>query len=715
MSDAIVPPIVPPTPPAPAEPDAFFVLRACRELFQRRLVDIVRPAGVILPGVLDAFARAVGAAHDELAASAEKEGFRQTAGLTASHISLVGHDELELDIRIGHIAHQLRGNQRIDTWRVQLRYMNLLSRPLMPPDNNPLGLEPIRRGLAAICRHNGAGLEENLELLGEIGKALQARLADVYVELNALLEEHKIEPAAVQIVQRPSAQAGRAAPAGDGADAAGQGNNAPSNLLLAVHRQFAGEERYPVERAPSSGSGDAGAGAVALNASAMEMLNNLLERLCAIELRQLARLDSTGDGASEQFTLRALRAKDVDLPLGKAAVIAFDTLTLIFDGIFAAPDLPDVIKAAIGRLQIPLLKLAMLDAGFFSDKQHPARRLINAMARAAVGLGPDTGRDHPVCIRLWQVADAVRATLDTDDSDLSAPLAATEALIGERDDAVQAGAQPYLRLVVEHEAKLAMLARTHEWLRKTLAKTTRQELERFVTDYWLRVMQAAYRDGGTAGARWREGDATIELLLWSVQPQPSVEERRKLVTQIPLLIKRLNAGLDSLGISAQERAPFLNTCFELQTAALRKPVDSPEVAERKLAEQLIAPIPFIELRTPAVTAGPADHLLERDGKLVEYFGQPELAPSPWRDGVVWRDGDWMRCQLPDGERLCGRLCGQLSPSGTVVLFNAEWGYAVALSPALLEEQCADGRAGVVSDASLFDEAAERALAAMTPR
>ena len=58
----------------------------------------------------------------------------------------------------------------------------------------------------------------------------------------------------------------------------------------------------------------------------------------------------------------------------------------------------------------------------------------------------------------------------------------------------------------------------------------------------------------------------------------------------------------------------------------------------------------------------------------------------------WKEGDWISFELPDGERLCGRHCGQMPASGTILLFNSEWGYAVALAPSLLEQQRADGRA-----------------------
>ena len=101
---------------------------------------------------------------------------------------------------------------------------------------------------------------------------------------------------------------------------------------------------------------------------------------------------------------------------------------------------------------------------------------------------------------------------------------------------------------------------------------------------------------------------------------------------------------------------------------------------------------------------------------MQYFGVPAEAQGPWRSAASpWKEGDWISFELPGGERLCGRHCGQLPDSGTILLFNSDWGYAVAMAPSLLEQQRGDERARVISEASLFDDAAERALAQMAPR
>src|SRR4029077_14890880 len=87
-------------------------------------------------------------------------------------------------------------------------------------------------------------------------------------------------------------------------------------------------------------------------------------------------------------------------PLGKKAnqleSMTIEMVAMLFDFIFETRDLPDGIKALLARLQIPVLKAAMLDGAFFAKKSHPSRLLVNELAHAGLGLSPAMGPDDPL-------------------------------------------------------------------------------------------------------------------------------------------------------------------------------------------------------------------------------------------------------------------------------------------------------------------------------
>lgn len=683
------------TSPASAAEDPFFVLRDCRTLFQRRLTETARLAGVVAPPVSEAFTEALGEAHDELAASNQRDGFEQTHGLTSSRITLMGDDDLELEIRIGEIARRLGDIGGNALWRVQLRYMTLLRRPTMAPQDNPVGPEAICRGLWAICRSGNAGLEGNFALLARIEQQLGRQLPALYGELGDLLASRNIEPAQTQIASsggtRPPALAAGAAIA-DGTP------NPLSALQNMLKQQLGGAEDGAAGFAP--GRADGSGGNAALSAATLVMINQLAARLDQLELSGAGNgLAASAADADGDTPPRALRARDLDLPLGRPEAIALDTLALIFEAIFDTWELPDTVKTAIGRLQIPLLKLAIVDPSLFSDTEHPARRLINGMARAAVGLPRDVGRAHPVSAALWQLAGTVCETLQRDAAALAAPLAELDALIAERDRAAVAAAQPYLALLHEEETRrqAALLAR--RWLQTIEEQGAAPEILDFLRQYWVRVMEAASRADDASGSLWQDSHATVVDLLWSIQPKQSPDERKRLAGLLPSLLKRISAGLDRIAIPAEERSAFLNTCFTLQTAALR---GSPATAE-----------------PPAATAKHADtspvtgigiELIDVDGrqlKILRLASQPEAAGG--NQSASLQSGQWLQFSMNESEPLCGLICRIDPKSGNTLLFNPDWGYAIALPAIVLEQQLRDAQARAVSSQAIFDIAAERAL------
>ncbi len=672
--------------PLPVEP--FFILEECRDLFIRRLVDIAQQSGIIQPPVLDAMRREAAEAHDELAAETSPEGFDQTQGLTASRISLLGHDDLEIDIRIGDIASHLRDDQRIDHWRVQLRYMSLLQRPTMPQEQNPLGMEPIRRALWAICRAGGGSLDQQFSRLDNLEETLKLRLPGVYAELNRLLESKGITPAQTQVIRQATSRA-----------VTGATPTNPLAMLQTTMQQQRGDN-VPVSGIALGAANASAGGNALLDASTMVMLNHLTERMNAIELQQAAGKvlpeSATGPDASPPGLLRS---KDFDLAPGQPAAIMLDTLALIFEAIYASPDIPDVVKSLLGRLQIPLLKHAMLDAGFFANDQHTARTLINRLADAALGLPADVPRDHPVCVHFERIVEAAREALGQGKGDLAPLIARLDAIIVKRDEAIHKATRPLVEQVQRHERKEDARSSAEDWLAKTRPTVTVPALANFLSTQWVKVMAVACEEGGRDGDAWRDAESAIEYLLWSVLPKQTPEDRQKLTVGIPALLRRINAGLDRIALPFEERKPFLDTCFALQTAALRA---------RATDEAPGTPAPDHPPGRAKHTAQPC--ILEADGCRIHYHGNPAARTSQWQAGSsTVKPGDWLNYSLPDGKRLNGTCCWQDPQTRTVLLFSLVTRHVLAVSQESIEAQLRSGQARMLSGTSLFDTAAQRAL------
>lgn len=667
--------------------DAFFVLNESRALFQRRLAELARKGGVFTPSVATAFTEALGEAHDTLASDKARDGFDQTQGLTASRITLMCDADLELDIRIGDIGRHLMEIGGSNLWRVHSRYMTLLNRPEMSPDFDPVGSEAITSGLWAICRASDIEHERKLDLLNRLEETFASELPVVYGELNELLASHNIEPAKSQITNRSSAAIAGAGNSPQGGSSKADPFSALQNALSAQFGGVPGGMGGGSGGASVAGSQAGATGNTALNAATLVMLNQLTTRLEQLQLSEIA---AAGQPDSPPH---AFKAADLDLPLGNPEAVALETLGYIFEAIFKTWDLPDTVKTAISRLQIPLLKLSIFDPSLFSDIKHPARQLINTMGRAAVGLPRNIDRSHPVSTQLWHVASTVAETLQGDASVLAAPIAELEALIASRDAEIQGSVEPFIAFLAAADAGELAAQLADRWLRDIEQQPSAQEIHDFVGRYWVKVMADAALEGGEDGALWLESKATVADLMWSVLPKPSADERKRLSLLVATLIKRINAGLDRIGLSQEERAPFLDACFNLQFATMRG--SSPA---------LVAPP---ARQAPAVTAVEIKVEAVGDQVLKTLAGGVTTAYRKAAGGV--RAGQWLQFSMPGDEPLCGLVTWVSPQSGKLLLANPDWQYAVALTADILEAQMQRGEALVVSSRALFDMAAEQAL------
>jgi hypothetical protein len=88
---------------------------------------------------------------------------------------------------------------------------------------------------------------------------------------------------------------------------------------------------------------------------------------------------------SDEKRVETVRQADEDV---------INLVSMLFDFILDDDDLPMAMKALLGRLQIPLLKVAIIDKTFFNAEKHKARQLLNLLSKAGIGWNQkDQGSD----------------------------------------------------------------------------------------------------------------------------------------------------------------------------------------------------------------------------------------------------------------------------------------------------------------------------------
>ncbi|MGH6784251.1 MAG: DUF1631 family protein, partial [Sphingomicrobium sp.] len=200
-------------------------------------------------------------------------------------------------------------------------------------------------------------------------------------------------------------------------------------------------------------------------------------------------------------------------PLGQRAnqleSMTIEMVAMLFDFIFETKDLPDGIKALLARLQIPVLKAAMLDGAFFAKKSHPARLLVNELAHAGLGWSPVMGQDDP----LYKITEKiVHAVLDrfADDLGLFEELRGDlQAFLADEEKAAEANIATNAEEVNQRDRRdIAGVVARSEVERRIESHPVPTFLAAFLRQHWIAALSYVYMTNGEESESWTSSVTT---------------------------------------------------------------------------------------------------------------------------------------------------------------------------------------------------------------
>ena len=370
-----------------------------------------------------------------------------------------------------------------------------------------------------------------------------------------------------------------------------------------------------------------------------------------------------------------------------------DLVFLLFENILRGNGLPDAIKALIARLQIAISKVALAEKSFFDDKHHPARRFLDHLAQSALGWVDDGDRSPDgVYGRIEQAVERVLEDQGRDpllfsrlDATFSRRLAREQEQARSAEDRARQELEETERKRTDH----ALVRRVIDERLRAYAQVP-EPVRSLVKEGWARVMQSALRDGGVGGAPWRSARATLDQLLWSVQPKSADEERRELLRNIPELLRTLRESLAAVAYDQSLLAAKFRELQALHIAALRRPGAETGTLSVVPKQGGVRPV-------PALASVPARGVAEVAN--VKAADAPNFAPADLRVGTwveVRRGGEVSRVKLAWAGR----------ESGTHLFVDRRGKKALQLHSEELASLFENGSAIVVCDGncSLVDRA-----------
>ena len=359
-----------------------------------------------------------------------REAQPESAEVFSRALSLLSEEGLEEQLATEQLAESLTRLHAPALEVLGLRVAKLLGHGELAPAANPFAPQFLATALGNAMEGMPLDAAVRIVVFKFFERELGPRLATCYERSNAQLVNAGVLPNL-----RPVAQAEPAATAASGTRTDAAGAPGASGRVLADMAQV-GEEISPADQAlfsgllgllrgwravapPAGAHADQGSGP-AQTLSSRELLSvlNLLQRDDQGPLRQpLPSQEVPLAHQLRQEVVRGARKMGVpgdNLQLDGLDEDAVDLVALLFDVLLDGPQYDNQVRHKMGRMLVPYVKVAVADRRMFLSRQHPARRLLNAVAEACEGNHGEAPQERQLLERVDDVIDRLVAEFNED-------------------------------------------------------------------------------------------------------------------------------------------------------------------------------------------------------------------------------------------------------------------------------------------------------------
>lgn len=652
-------------------------------------------------------------------------------------LSLVQPDELEQTVALDSMVGRVVARNQIPLTHLTMR-LNAMVSSAVTDGNNPLA--PVR--LVELFADSCAALNLDIKIRLIIFKMFERHVFNsidsLYADINELLANAGILPdlkhGAPTSRTRPAAPLRAAGDRQTDQPAAGNTGEATDQQVLTLFSELISSWRHT--------SGDVGLSALGAPTAAPVRSDELLDMLghfAGQTAHQGVSLAELRGHISQQLHDQQRQTGEVR-KLDRVDDDVISLVSMLFDVVLSDGELPAALKALIGRMQLPILRVAIADKSLFNRASHPARRLLNELARATMGWSDhdDLQRDQLHAL-LERMVDRMLGEELTDAAffeQMHEELASFVRLEQRRAERLEQRTRDAEEGRARVEAARSRAAKVLNGL--LLGRTLPVFAVDLLRDRWSQVLQLAFLREGEDSSAWQQAVSVAGQLVESIEvPDPDMLEQRELMNE--QVCQALCDGLRLLGDEQPEDSPLLQQLRTLQTRALSAAqlqplpqVEAPPEAEETLAIELEEhpqtpaaeePAAVTESTEPAPLPPQADIPVLMDMVLVEepVLEEPELEPQvqtvedlPSVDAASWVDnlnaGSWFELAASEDKpaQRC-KLAAIISFSGKYIFVNRT-GMKVAEFNRLELSRCYEtGAIRLLTNDQLFDRALESVI------
>ena len=501
--------------------------------------------------------------------------------LDPDELTLVEFDELEDNIAIDNMISKARPNFEDDLFAVVERLKVVLQRSEMDEDTNPFDPKAICQSFHKASDILETDIQVKLIFYKLFDKYVISNLGHFYREVNdffikkGVLPEFKASAERLKQstkflsnrIRASRNQAGesgseitdisvlpvaeRGVPNSEGGllavlQQALSGNGGGVSLNGQTSTQFAGNK--------SSQGADIAILPVAQNAAYMSALTSLQAANLANQPVQAIDPQSFKQAMHQQL-LSFNQEYQHQTSASDHQVI--NIVSMLFDFFLDDDALPDPVKVLIGRLQIPILKAAIIDNNFFNQKKHPARRLLDSISKASLGWSQENKQEKPLIDKIESVVNYILAEFEDNIQIFDSALADFTGFLNDEAEKIQRADEAIIQQELDRDRQINEAQDAAARLITRVCKNRELSFEAtdFLDTVWSSVLFHAHLSLGKTSTQWKKLRRITSALVWTLVPKFSEEERVKILRTLPALLRALSKGMElvKIGTEAQNR------------------------------------------------------------------------------------------------------------------------------------------------------------------
>ncbi|HEX7324865.1 MAG TPA: DUF1631 domain-containing protein [Rhodanobacteraceae bacterium] len=645
--------------------------------------------------------------------SAAQRAFSETGEL-----SLVDDRELEESLAVSSMVAKANTHYSAALLALNQRLSVLVGGRAINNAQNPLGpnalAEAFREALGELADVN---IRVRLIILKMFERYVFNALDTLYHDVNTRLVQAGVLPQLPHpgVIRRPGAHAGgahgaaagttpSAAGAAEAVDYAAGGVDALHNELMQQLTALLAARRHASYTGDGYASGNPGTASlspaellgaltllqgdaqplpaqpVATDAATFDVVAHLKDELIAQIQRLSGAAHANVSGADED---------------------TIDLVGMLFEYILQDHTIPAPMQVLLARLQIPYLKVAILDRRMFAHASHPARRLLDQLADAAKSWSAESDRDQRLFNEVKGIVESLLHDFDDDVDVFERKLEAFNQFIEQNRKRAE---------LAEHRATEA--ARGRERLQAARRQAAQEILARIndrnlpallrgvLTRPWANYLVLIVLRQGADSDEFRAAAHFVDDFIATATVPHGDAARQAYKAGLPSIEKHLREGLTTVAFQDADIAHLLDSLRKFWSRQLGEPAVS--ATPHDAAPDPDGALGITGSNQPAITdvvadAGATPHGAEADVSIDADAASLEAVRN-------LKVGGWVEFIDHSGTRERAKL-SWISPISGKYLFVNRRGLKVAdRSPAQLATELHTGNAMLLEEVPLFDRA-----------